>query len=164
MPLGDSPKKIKNRHSAHSCYLWKATWSWAESLGLASQLWKPFLAYSPSTGFRSSYAFLRSITQARNDGSDWSVYRAKCYFTNDEISAFSKTPKRKLNTVIPRILVIYEKQHVRERNPLALQVNYEAFHSLFAINRISHSPDHSHRFPCVVSTAAPNGKFIFGSL
>ena len=34
--------------------------------------------------------------------------------------------KNEDKTVIPRILVIYEKQHVRERNPLALQVNYES--------------------------------------
>jgi hypothetical protein len=38
----------------------------------------------------------------------------------------SETHNRKLKPVISRILVVYEKQHVHERNPLALQVSYES--------------------------------------
>jgi hypothetical protein len=33
--------------------------------------------------------------------------------------------QKKIKTVLPRILVIDEKQYARARNPLALQVNYE---------------------------------------
>jgi hypothetical protein len=68
---------------------------------------------------------VRVIMQARNDGSNGVVRCATGRLSDDEISPFIETHKRKLKSVIPRIRTVYENQGVPERNPVAQHAHYE---------------------------------------